>query len=46
MEKIICDICGGKTSSDSIRTIEVYYGDGMKLENHCFYCNPPEEDLN
>ena len=44
MEELVCDICGMKTHDDVAHTVEVYYGDGMKLERHCFYCDPPDDE--
>jgi hypothetical protein len=45
MEKLICDICGDETTDDNSEVFETYYGDGMKLERHCFDCDPADEEV-
>lgn len=45
METLTCDICGRITHDDNSEVFEVYYGDGMTQERHCFDCDPADEEV-
>lgn len=43
METLTCDLCGQKTHDDHSEVFDLYYGDGVTQERHCFDCDPPDE---
>lgn len=45
IEELTCDLCGQRTHDDESEVFEVYYGDGMTLERHCFTCDPADEEV-
>mgnify|MGYP006272037305 CR=1 FL=1 len=45
LDKLICEICRQETHDDNSEVFEVYYGDGMTQERHCFDCDPPDEEV-
>lgn len=45
METMTCDLCGCETHDDFSGVFEVYYGDGMTHERHCFDCDPADEEV-
>jgi hypothetical protein len=44
-EKLICAICGQETHDDFSEVFDVFYGDGMTQERHCFDCDPADEEV-
>jgi len=45
MNKLICDLCGQETHDDSSDVFDIFYGDGMTQERHCFDCDPADEEV-
>ena len=44
VDKLICAICHGETHDDFSEVFDVFYGDGMTQERHCFDCDPADEE--
>lgn len=45
METLTCDLCGQVTHDDQSEVFDLFFGDGMKQERHCYDCDPPDEEV-